>query len=73
MDLEARRYHGVVREFDRARGCGLIDLETGDCAFVRYSAIIGAGLRVLRTGDHVSFDLEVTPRGPTAVRVIRDQ
>ncbi len=67
-----QRYHGVVREFNRTRRCGTIEVETGERVFVRYSAILGAGLRVLRSGDHVSFDLEQSPRGLNAVRVARD-
>jgi cold shock protein len=68
-----RRCRGVVREFDRARGCGTIEVEGGERAFVRYSAITGAGLRVLQSGDRVSFDLEQSARGLNAVRVIRHQ
>jgi CspA family cold shock protein len=69
MDALSRRYRGIVREFDKSRGCGTIDVETGECVFVRYSAIVGQGLRMLRSGDHVSFDVEQSRRGPTAVRV----
>ncbi len=72
MDLLVRHCRGVVREFDRARGCGTIEVETGERASVRYSAILGAGLRHLRSGDSVSFDLEQSPRGLIAVRVTRD-
>jgi cold shock protein len=72
MDLVTRRCRGIVREFDKTRGYGSIQLETGEQVSVRYSAIIGEGLRVLRCGDHVSFDIEQTQRGLYAVRVSRD-
>ncbi len=72
MDLLERRCRGIVREFDKSRGQGTIDVETGEQAFVRYSAIVGEGLRNLRTGDRVSFDVIQSPRGLSAVRVMRD-
>jgi len=66
------RCRGIVREFDKCRGQGTIVVDTGEQVMVRYSAIIGQGLRNLRTGDHVSFDLIQSPRGLSAVRVMRD-
>jgi cold shock protein len=72
MELLMRRCRGVVREFNRVRRCGTIEMESGERAFVRYSAITGAGLRVLQSGDQVSFDLEQGVRGLNAVRVVRD-
>jgi CspA family cold shock protein len=69
MDTVSGRRQGVVREFDKSRGCGTIEVETGESVFVRYSAIVGQGLRTLRIGDRVSFDVEHSRRGPTAVRV----
>ncbi len=65
------RRHGIVSEFDRFRGCGVIEVETGEHVFVRYSAIVGQGLRSLQRGDRVSFALEHGPRGLTAVQVMR--
>ena len=72
MEMIQRRFRGIVREFDKSRGFGTIDGENGESVFVRYSAIAGAGLRTLRTGDHVSFDVEQSHRGLSAVRVTRD-
>jgi CspA family cold shock protein len=72
MDMINNRLRGVVREFDKCRGYGTIEGENGESVFVRYSAIAGAGLRTLRTGDHVSFDIEQSHRGLSAVRVMRD-
>ncbi len=72
MDMVLPRYRGVVREFDRSRGCGVIEIETGEKVLVRYSAIIGRGLRALRIGDQVSCNVELCPRGLRAVRVMRD-
>ncbi len=72
MDMLSPRYRGVVREFNRVRGCGTIEIETGEQVFVRYSAIVGQGLRTLRSGDQVSCNVELAQRGLIAVRVTRD-
>jgi CspA family cold shock protein len=72
MDMISRRLQGTVREFDKCRGNGTIQIENGECVSVRYSAITGAGLRTLRAGDHVSFNVEQSQRGLYAVRVVRD-
>lgn len=64
-------YQGIVREFDSTRGRGIIQIETGECFPVRYSAIIGTGLRRLQCGDRVSFDLEHTGNSLRAIRVVR--
>jgi cold shock protein len=72
MDTVIRRGMGVVREFDRTRGLGTIEDESGSQLVVRYSAILGAGIRNLKCGDRVSFEVEQTQRGLTAVRVSRE-
>ena len=72
MDSVIQRYRGTVREFDKTRGHGTLEDETGKLVFVRYSAIIGQGIRNLKCGDRVSFDVEQTPRGLNAVHVMLD-
>jgi CspA family cold shock protein len=72
MQALIQRFHGVVREFDKSRGLGTIVDESGKSFFVRYSAIIGQGVRALKSGDRVSFDIEHTQRGPNAVHVMLD-
>jgi cold shock CspA family protein len=62
---------GTVREFDSLRGRGVIQVDSGECIPVRYSAIIGQGVRILRSGDRVSFELEQTLHGMSATRVAR--
>lgn len=71
VTLASQRSQGIVREFDRTRGSGIIELETGEQVFVRYSAIVGEGLRNLQCGDQVRFDIEQSRRGLNAVRVTR--
>lgn len=71
MATLTQRHMGIVREYDRSRGLGIVETETGERAVVRYSAIQGEGVRLLTTGDRVAFDIEPTPRGLAAVHVVR--
>jgi cold shock CspA family protein len=72
MATQTQQFQGIVLEFDRSRGMGVIALESGERASVRYSAIQGEGVRTLSVGDRVSFDLETTSRGLAAVHVVRN-
>jgi cold shock protein len=71
MDSSSRRTTGVVRQFDRTRGLGTIEEESGTEVLVRYSAILGQGVRTLKSGDRVAFEVEENQRGRNAVRVMR--
>ena len=72
MESVIRHSRGIVREFDRARGYGIIQEESGGELIVRYSAIAGEGVRTLKRGDRVSFNVAQTSRGLSAVHVTRD-
>jgi CspA family cold shock protein len=68
---ENQRHFGIVREFSMSRGKGLIELDgSGTAVLVRYSAIQGEGVRLLRVGQRVSFELEQDKRGLSALRVV---
>ncbi len=68
---ESQRHYGIVREFSSSRGQGVIELDdSGDAVFVRYSAILGEGIRSLVAGQRVSFELEQDKRGLSALRVL---
>ena len=70
---DEQRYFGVVREFNSARGTGLIRLEdSSEDVFVRYSAILGEGVRKLVSGQRVSFELEKSTHGLSATRVLSE-
>lgn len=73
MQYTTHRNFGVVREFDKIRGLGTIINEAGAQLRVRYSAIVGQGVRNLTSGDRVSFEIEQTLNGANAVRVAREQ
>ena len=70
---DKQRHYGIVREFNAARGIGYIEMEgSASPVFVRYSAIRGEGVRILHAGQRVSFELEESSRGLSALRVISE-
>jgi CspA family cold shock protein len=60
---------GVVKWFDENRGYGFILEENGADVFVHCSGIISDGLRTLKEGDQVTFQIQTAPKGPAAVDV----
>lgn len=61
---------GICKWFDSKKGFGFIlDNETGTEYFVHFSGIHGEGFKKLYENDRVTFEVENTPRGLTAVNV----
>jgi cold shock CspA family protein len=69
--MAAALHKGIVREFDTARGRGIIVTDQGACIQVRYSAIIGQGVRRLQCGDKVVFEIDQTGQTSRAIHVSR--
>jgi CspA family cold shock protein len=65
------RETGTVKWFNRSKGYGFIERESGDDVFVHYSAIRGEGFRNLDEGERVEFTVESSPKGPQAVDVVK--
>jgi CspA family cold shock protein len=61
---------GTVKWFNDKKGYGFITCEDGgkDC-FVHHSGIEGEGFKSLAEGDRVSFEIEQSAKGPSAVKV----
>jgi cold shock CspA family protein len=59
---------GIVREFDSIKGRGVIETEQGERFPVRYSAIQGQGVRTLKCGDIVQFEIESSANSAVHVR-----
>ena len=66
----SNRDTGTVKWFNRTKGYGFIERESGPDVFVHYSAITGSGFRNLDEGQRVEFTVEDSPKGPQAVDVV---
>jgi CspA family cold shock protein len=62
---------GKVKFFDRAKGYGFVELETGGDAFLHASAFEAAGLAFPSEGDVVRGRVESGPRGAQMIDVER--
>lgn len=63
---------GTVKWFNADKGFGFITREDGSDVFVHFSAIQGEGFKTLDEGQHVTFDVEESERGPQAANVVKD-
>jgi cold shock protein len=60
---------GKVKWFNEQKGFGFIELEGSKDLFVHHSAIQTEGFKSLAEGDHVSFDVIQSAKGPVAENV----
>ena len=61
--------NGKVKWFNRTKGFGFIERETGVDVFVHYSSILAEGFKVLDEGDEVEFEVIEGPKGLQASNV----
>ena len=63
---------GTVNWFDEKKGFGFIKPEDGSGdIFVHWSSIQSDGYKKLSDNDNVTFDIESSPKGRTAVNVVK--
>ena len=62
---------GTVKWFNDSKGFGFIAPADGSKdVFVHFSAIEGSGHRTLAEGQTVDFEVDMSPKGPQASRVV---
>ena len=62
---------GTVKWFNKEKGFGFIERESGDDVFVHYSAIEQEGFKSLQEGESVEFDVVEGPKGLQAANVTK--
>ena len=61
---------GTVKWFNETKGFGFIAREGNEKdVFVHISAVKAAGLRDLKEGDQITFDIDMAAKGPCAVNL----
>ena len=61
---------GKVKWFNGTKGYGFIEREDKEKdVFVHFSAVKDAGLKYLNKGDKLTFEVENTNRGPSAINL----
>jgi len=61
---------GTVKWFNGKKGFGFIEREDKEKdVFIHASSVKSAGMRFLKEGDKLEFDLEDGPKGPSAVNL----
>ena len=65
---------GKVKWFNGKKGYGFIERDDKEKdVFVHASAVRDAGLRFLNEGDVLSFEVENSDKGPSAVKLVKEQ
>ena len=65
---------GKVKWFNGKKGYGFIERDDKEKdVFVHASAVREAGLRFLNEGDVLSFEVEDSEKGPSAVKLVKEQ
>ena len=65
-----KRLNGTVKWFNDAKGYGFIKREDKEKdVFVHFSAVQNSGLKYLKKGEQLTFEVEYSDKGPSAVNL----
>ena len=69
-EQKKKRINGEVKWFSEAKGYGFIKRENEEKdIFVHFSAVRNAGLKYLKKGEQLTFEVENTDKGPSAINL----
>jgi len=69
-ELKKKRLNGTVKWFNGAKGYGFIKREDKEKdIFVHFSAVKNSGLKYLKEGEQLTFEVENSDKGPTALNL----
>ena len=72
--MSEEKLTGKVKWFNGKKGYGFIERDDKEKdVFVHASAVRDAGLRFLNEGDVITFEVESGEKGPSAVRLSKEQ
>jgi CspA family cold shock protein len=62
---------GIVKWFNRSKGYGFIKPDDGSTdVFVHFSSILAEGVKDLKEGEKVEFEIVTNQKGPNAKNVV---
>ena len=68
--LKKKRLNGKVKWFSGAKGYGFIEREGEEKdIFVHFSAVKNSGLKYLKEGEQLTFEVEYSDKGPSAINL----
>jgi len=69
-EQKKKRLNGTVKWFNGAKGYGFIKREGEEKdIFVHSSAVQNSGLKYLKEGEQLTFEVEYSDKGPSAVNL----
>ena len=69
-EQKEKRLNGTVKWFNDAKGYGFIKREDKEKdIFVHFSAVKNSGLKYLKEGEQLTFEVEYSDKGPSAVNL----
>ena len=69
-EQKKKRLNGKVKWFSGAKGYGFIERENEEKdIFVHFFAVKNSGLKYLKEGEQLTFEVENTDKGPSAINL----